>query len=279
MMAATPTPQRKARFGRPRAWPFFATTLRSIIFTKKAPLLALTLLIPLVVTFILIPFLDEDYSAFDGAPHTAEEAGRLWFEDSVMILYLGVLIPLVTAFYATGLIGDEVANKTLPYLFTRPVPRWRIYLYKYAAFLVAVFGATAVAVTLVSIVATAASSNPLQSLDTLAVCLLVVFLATAAFGGLFGLIGVSLKFPIVFAIMYFFLWENVLGNFPGQIRRFTVLFYARNIISDHAGRTNFESQFLGLTVEPTTAYIVLALVAILSTAAAAWVVRSKDYNV
>src|SRR2546425_5354745 len=51
--------------------------------------------------------------------------------------YVYVLLAVVTLFYATALVADEIEEKTITYLFMRPVSKTTIYLGKYLAYLVA----------------------------------------------------------------------------------------------------------------------------------------------
>ena len=47
-------------------------------------------------------------------------------------LYIRFIVPVLGVFYGTSLIADEVEDKTITYLFTRPVPRSAVLLGKYA---------------------------------------------------------------------------------------------------------------------------------------------------
>src|SRR6185436_2130101 len=51
--------------------------------------------------------------------------------------YVHVLLLVVTLFYGTALVSDELEDKTITYLFIRPVSKSTIYLGKYLAYLVA----------------------------------------------------------------------------------------------------------------------------------------------
>ena len=41
----------------------------------------------------------------------------------IWLLYLRFIVPVLGVFYGTSLIADEVEDKTITYLFTRPIPR------------------------------------------------------------------------------------------------------------------------------------------------------------
>ena len=54
----------------------------------------------------------------------------------IWLLYLRFIVPVLGAFYGTSLISDEVEDRTITYLFTRPIPRGAIMIGKYLAYLV-----------------------------------------------------------------------------------------------------------------------------------------------
>ena len=54
----------------------------------------------------------------------------------VWVFYLRFAVPVLAVFYGTSLMADEVEDKTLTYLFSRPIPRGAVLLGKYLAYLV-----------------------------------------------------------------------------------------------------------------------------------------------
>ena len=55
----------------------------------------------------------------------------------IWLLFLRFIIPVLGVFYGTSLIADEVEDKTITYLFTRPIARGAIVVGKYLAYLAA----------------------------------------------------------------------------------------------------------------------------------------------
>ena len=53
----------------------------------------------------------------------------------IWLLYIRFIVPVLGVFYGTSLIADEVDDKTITYLFTRPIPRSAVLLGKYLAYL------------------------------------------------------------------------------------------------------------------------------------------------
>ena len=54
----------------------------------------------------------------------------------IWLLFLRFIVPVLGVFYGTSLIADEVEDKTITYLFTRPVRRGAVLVGKYLAYLV-----------------------------------------------------------------------------------------------------------------------------------------------
>ena len=54
----------------------------------------------------------------------------------IWLLFLRFIVPVLGVFYGTSLIADEVEDKTITYLFTRPIRRSAVLVGKYLAYLV-----------------------------------------------------------------------------------------------------------------------------------------------
>ena len=61
--------------------------------------------------------------------------GPVIFGGMIWLLYLRFVVPVLGAFYGTSLMSDEVEDRTITYLFTRPVPRGAVIIGKYLAYL------------------------------------------------------------------------------------------------------------------------------------------------
>ncbi len=62
--------------------------------------------------------------------------GSAIFGMMIWVLFLRFIVPVLGVFYGTSLVADEVDDKTITYLFTRPIPRGAVMLGKYLAYLV-----------------------------------------------------------------------------------------------------------------------------------------------
>ena len=62
-------------------------------------------------------------------------AGFGIFGVMIWMLFLRFIVPVLGVFYGTALMADEVEDKTITYLFTRPIPRGAVLVGKYLAYL------------------------------------------------------------------------------------------------------------------------------------------------
>ena len=146
------------------------------------------------------------------------------FDTAVSVLYLRFIVPALGVFYGTSLIADEVEEKTITYLFTRPISRGAIVLGKYLAYLVGVAAVVLPSVALMFLIMV-----PFANMGILFGKLLadlgVIALGLAAYGAVFLLAGVTFKRPLVGGLVFVFGWEPLALVLPGYLRHLTVAYY------------------------------------------------------
>jgi len=147
----------------------------------------------------------------------------------IWILFLRFSVPVLGVFYGTALIAHEVEDKTITYLFTRPIPRGAILLGKYVAYLACT---TLVVLPAVMVVYFALVPFPLipASFGLLLQDLGILALGLAVYGALFALIGASLKRPLVIGLVFAFGWEQVALIVSGYLRQFTVAYHLQALV-------------------------------------------------
>ena len=146
------------------------------------------------------------------------------FETAVSVLYLRFIVPALGLFYGTSLIADEIEDKTITYLFTRPIARGAIVLGKYLAYLVC-----ALAIVLPSLVLVFVIMVPFENMGTLFGGVLtdlgIIALGLAAYGSVFLWAGVSFGRPLVGGLVFVFGWEQLALLLPGYLRYLTIAHY------------------------------------------------------
>jgi ABC-type transport system involved in multi-copper enzyme maturation permease subunit len=147
----------------------------------------------------------------------------------IWVLFLRFIVPVLGVFYGTSLVADEVEDKTITYLFTRPIPRGAVLLGKYLAYLVCT---TLVVLPSVMIVyfLIVPFDQIAGSFGALVKDLGILALGLAVYGGLFALIGAVLKRPLVIGLIFALGWEQVALLMPGYLRRFTLAYYLQALV-------------------------------------------------
>lgn len=152
------------------------------------------------------------------------------FETAVSVLYLRFIVPALGVFYGTSLIADEVEDKTITYLFTRPIARGAIVLGKYLAYLLCVVAVVLPSVALVFVIMVP-FANMGALFGTVLTDLGIIALGLAAYGALFLWAGVSFKRPLVGGLVFVFGWEQLALILPGYLRYLTIAHYLRPAVS------------------------------------------------
>ena len=125
--------------------------------------------------------------------------------------------------------ADEVEDKTLTYLFTRPIPRGAVLLGKYLAYL-----ACTSLVVLPSVMLTYFLVVPFNEVGatfrSLVLDLAILALGLAVYGAVFAFVGTWLKRPLVVGLVFAFGWEQVAMVLPGYLRQFTVAHWLQALV-------------------------------------------------
>jgi len=198
----------------------------------------------------------------------------------IWILFLWFIVPVLGVFYGTSLIADEVDDKTITYLFTRPVRRGAVVVGKYMAYLLCTTLVVLPSVMIVYFLMVPFRQIP-ASFISLVIDLGVLGLGLAAYGALFAFIGAALRRPLVVGLVFVFGWELVTLVMPGYLKRFTLAYYLQTLVP-HAMPTGDTVSLLQGAVfrEPPSVAVsigVLVLAIVASLALAARVVEQREY--
>src|SRR5262249_46608343 len=70
-----------------------------------------------------------------GSGRSLRMTGPAIFGMLIWVIYLRFIVPVLGVFYGTSLMADEIEDKTITYLFTRPIRRGAVLVGKYLAYL------------------------------------------------------------------------------------------------------------------------------------------------
>jgi len=172
-----------------------------------------------------------------GVARALVSAGGL-FSAMMTTAYLQFLVLMVSLFYGTALVADEVENKTLTYITTRPVPKWLLLTGKYIAYILIGLGISFHSILLNYII--------LYSMDgwghlldhSLILCndLAVVLLGLITYGAIFCFLGAAVKRPLVVGLIFCAGWESLITYLPGITRKFTVMHFLQSLFPHISGQ-------------------------------------------
>jgi ABC-type transport system involved in multi-copper enzyme maturation permease subunit len=206
-------------------------------------------------------------------------AGIGVFGVMIWVLFLRFIIPVLGVFYGTALIADEVEDKTITYLFTRPIPRGAVLVGKYLAYVVCTSLVVLPSVMLVYFLLVPFTEVPSTFLS-LVTDLGLLALGLAVYGAVFAFVGALFKRPLVIGLVFAFGWEQVAMALPGYMKRFTIAYYLQALVPHAMPADGVISALQGLFrdspgIGVSLAWLAVYLVVFLYLAA--WTVNRKEY--
>jgi ABC-2 type transport system permease protein len=207
--------------------------------------------------------------------------GPAMFALMVSFIFLRFITPVLGIFYGTALMADEVEDKTITYLFTRPIPRSAVLLGKYLAYLASTILIVLPSVMLVFFLFVPIGGGSIAgTFPTLLRDLALLALGLSVYGALFAAVGAWLKRPVLFGLFFAFGWENFAMALPGYLKRFTVVFYTQSLIPHAMPSDNVVSILQGLfkeNVSAPQAGLTLLAVLVVALAVATRAVERREY--
>jgi ABC-2 type transport system permease protein len=269
----------------PKAPGFLTSSLRvfdlsvsEMLWSRRTIFMALVVGAPVLISVIL-RLLDAL-----GAPvfrvNGMMMAGPGIFGLMIWVFYLRFTIPVLGVFYGTSLIADEVEDKTITYLFTRPIPKGAVLVGKYLAYLGCTFFVVLPSVVIVYLCIVPMRGSLGASFVDLLKDLALLAMGLAVYGAVFAFIGARFKRPLLVGLIFIFGWEQAALAFPGYLKKFTVAYYLQAMVPHAMPNDNVISLIQGIFREsPGLLESVIWLAVILGVFlwAAAVSVERKEY--
>ncbi|OLC48312.1 MAG: hypothetical protein AUH43_09840 [Acidobacteria bacterium 13_1_40CM_65_14] len=211
----------------------------------------------------------------------ARAGGAAIFGMMIWLLYIRFIVPVLGVFYGTSLIADEVDDKTITYLFTRPIPRSAVLLGKYLAYVVCTTLLVLPSVMLVFfLVVSTGGGSVAAAFPSLLRDFAMLAIGLAAYGAVFALVGTRIKRPLIVGLVFAFGWEPAVLLFPGYLKRLTVAYYMQALVTHEMPQDSAVSLLMQVFREvPSVATSLLALAVI--TGVTLWLagraVEHKEY--
>ena len=213
----------------------FDLSIGEMLWSRRTVFMALVVGVPVFMAVVVRAWVE--LSGVTPSVNNAPINGPVIFGLMMWGLFVRFSVPVLGVFYGTSLIADEVEDKTITYLFTRPIPRGAVLLGKYLAYLVCTIFVVLPSVVIVWLLIVPMGGSLGQTFPDLLKDLGVLALGLAVYGALFAFIGASFKRPLLFGLVFVIGWEPVAMVMPGYLRRFSVAYYLQGLVP-HAMPSN-----------------------------------------
>lgn len=195
-------------------------------------------------------------------------------------LVFGFILVILTVMFSTNVISQEVEQKTIVYLLTRPVARWKILLSRWVAALVVIIATSWVASLLLALVTFGPSHIPDSALGR---DMIILPVGALAYGAVFLLVATLIARPLLWGLMFVFGWESWVPSLPGAFKMGSLMAYLR-VLAPH---TSPESESVDIgsllsSLNPTEistrlAWVVLTTVIVIGLSGALWAFSTREY--
>jgi ABC-type transport system involved in multi-copper enzyme maturation permease subunit len=253
-------------------------SIAQMLWSRRTIFMALVVSGPILIAAVarLLTALGVPVGSVEGVRMT----GPSMFGLMIWIFYLRFTVPVLGVFYGTSLIADEVDDKTITYLFSRPIPRGAVLVGKYLAYLVCTAFVVLPSVMLVYLLIVPIQGGLAGSFIPAVKDLGLLAMGLAVYGALFAFIGAQFKRPLLIGLVFIFGWEQAALAFPGYLKRFTVAYYLQALVP-HAmpqdGALSLIQSIFRETPGLVSSFAWLAVIWLIALVLATWAVERREY--
>jgi ABC-type transport system involved in multi-copper enzyme maturation permease subunit len=227
-------------------WVLFWHHVRGLALARRNYFLLLLLMIPLMPVVVMRIIVH-----FGHGPELWEDQAFNFYNVLKSAGYLNFLVVLTGLFWATPLYVEELKSGAARFLFLAPAQRFTLPISKYLAF-VAVSSlqlglSLATAFILLGLGGTLsewslgsvfAVSEWSENWTMLLKDWSVLTLALASYGALFALLGLIAKRPLLWGLLFIFIWDKAASVLPGSANMITIRHYLRTLLPHYQGAEN-----------------------------------------
>jgi len=208
----------------------FDLSLGEMLWSRRSVFLALLVGGPVVLALVSrLVWMMVPTESFRINGETVSGAGT--FGLMIWLLYVRFIVPILGVFYGTALIADEVDDRTITYLFTRPIPRGAVLVGKYLAYLACTVLLILPSVVIVFfLMVPMGGSGVASAFPSLLGDLGMLAAGLAAYGAVFAWVGARIRKPLVAGLVFVLGWEPAVLLFPGYLKRLTVAYYLQALV-------------------------------------------------
>jgi ABC-type transport system involved in multi-copper enzyme maturation permease subunit len=253
----------------------FELSLAQMLWSRRTIFMALVVGGPVVIALVVRLMIALGLPLERGATGPAVFGAMIWG------LYVRFAIPVLAVFYGTSLMADEIEDKTITYLFTRPIRRGSVLLGKYLAYLACTAMVVLPSIVLVYLLIVPSGGGSLAAtFPALVKDLGILMLGLAVYGALFTFVGAWFKRPVLTGLVFLFGWEQAALVFPGSFKKFTVAHYLQALVPHTMPQEGLASLLQSVFRDApaiSTSLVVLVLVTVCALYLAMRTVERREY--
>jgi ABC-2 type transport system permease protein len=212
----------------------FDLSIGEMLWSRRTIFMALVVAAPVLIALFVRLLVSLGAPIMEGGPRRGstqiQMTGPAIFGLVIWGMYLRFIVPVLGVFYGTSLMADEIEDKTITYLFTRPIPRGAVLVGKYLAYLACTIFVVLPSVVLVYLLVVPLRGSLGAAFPDLLKDLALLALGLAVYGAVFAFVGAKFKRPLLVGLIFVFGWEQAALAFPGYLKQFTVMYYLQAIV-------------------------------------------------
>ena len=199
-----------------------------------------------MIVWIILAFLGMILAFFWDRLGTGDSAKIMATDRYVNVVNLVVfrLLPLASAIYSTMILSQEVEQKTIVYLLTRPIERWKLLVGRWAATVTAVF-----IISMIGMIAAILGSGGFSAVHiTFLRDAGAILLGAAAYGSLFLFVTLIFNRALIICVLFAFGWESSVPNLATGLQKLSILAHMQAIAKhpESEGGTKFLEGITGV---------------------------------
>lgn len=208
------------------------------------------------------------------------------YDELVVLLVFGFTLTILSVVGGTGVVSEELEQRTVVYVLTRPLPRWRLLLARFV-----VSFAVVAAITLLSLLLLALAVFGPTHVGSVALGpdVRALLIGAWTYCAVFLLLGALLPRPLIYGLLYVFGWEGIVTILPGSFARLSLMSYLRVIAAREIGDTPAATGDAGnnfltnigrapdMAISTHQAYLILGIVSLVALCAAVAVFSTREY--
>jgi ABC-type transport system involved in multi-copper enzyme maturation permease subunit len=257
----------------------FDLSLSEMLWSRRTVFMLLIVGAPVLIALFIRALVSLGAPILHG-PAGVRMTGPAIFGMMIWIFYLRFTVPVLGVFYGTSLIADEIEDKTVTYLFTRPIRRAAVLVGKYLAYLACTVFVVLPSVMLVYLLVVPLQGSLGGSFLDLVKDLTLLALGLAIYGALFAFIGAKYRRPLLIGLVFIFGYEQAALAFPGYMRYYTIAYYLQALVPHAMPNDSALSMIQSIFRETPgllTSLVCLFAIWLGFLGLAGWVVERKEY--